>query len=64
MIESGIAVQFLDKQVFVVRTDDGRDICSEGVITKVSPTALLLEFRGRTQAISLDSILNIREATP
>jgi len=52
---------FVGKFCSVVRLDNGRDICSKGVITKVGNSALILNFHGAVQAISLDSIKNIRE---
>lgn len=56
-----IAERFMGKFCAVVRLDNGRDICSIGFINKVGESALILNFHGTDQAISLDSIKNIRE---
>lgn len=61
MIERKVAKRFLNKYVGVVRFDDGHNFYSKGTITEVTETSIVLEFNGSIQAISLDSIKNIRE---
>lgn len=59
-MEREVAERFLDKFVGVVRLDNGRDFFSKGILARVTDTSIVLENDGSPEAISLDSIKNIR----
>ena len=61
MIEREIAERFLNNIVGVVRFDNGKQLFCRGKLIKVTDLCIVVEYFGSEQAISLDSIQNIRE---
>ena len=61
MIEKEMADFFLNKEVVIIRNDNGRQMFSRGIMTKVTESSLLIDFNGSISAFSLASIEHIRE---
>lgn len=61
MIEKDIVKRFLNKYVGVVRSDNNKDFFSKGKLTEVTDKTIIIKFHGQIQAISIDSLINIRE---
>ena len=61
MMEREVVERFLNKYIGVVRSDNGTDFFSKGKFVEITKESIIIEFRGQIQAISINSIINIRE---
>lgn len=61
MIDRDTVELFLDKRIIFAWVNQDKRIFSSGVLKKVNANSMIIDFHGKTQAYSLESIISIRE---